>query len=439
MGCSGVGAAQACKAMTSLFALCDCNNFYASCERVFDPSLNGKPVVVLSNNDGCVIARSNEAKALGIQMGDPFFKIRNLVEHSHVKAFSSNYVLYGDMSDRVMHTLAMFTPNVEIYSIDECFLDLGNFYDIDLFQYAWEIKRTVTKWTGIPVSLGVAPTKALAKVANKLAKKSAKANGVLVLTEPYHIQKALEATRIEDVWGVGRQYAKFLQNHQIHTALDFINAPESWIRKHMTVVGLRLHKELRGESCLELEEIAPPKKGICTSRSFGTKLTSLEDVNEATASYAAKCARKLRGQWSCARLITVFLQTNPFSENDRQYYNSKTIAMPVATNSDMELIHYATIALRAIYKPNHWYKKSGVIVTEIIPENQIQLDLLDTVDRDKHSRVMKVMDGLVDRFGRSKVQVAAQGTMKSWILKSDYKSPCYTTRITDIAQVNLSV
>ncbi|MFD2247209.1 Y-family DNA polymerase [Pontibacter ruber] len=425
--------------MTSLFALCDCNNFYASCERVFDPSLNEKPVVVLSNNDGCVIARSNEAKALGIQMGDPFFQIRNLVEHKQVHAFSSNYVLYGDMSDRVMQTLSQFTPHVEIYSIDECFLDLGDFYDIDLFSYAWEIKRTVTRWTGIPVSLGVAPTKALAKVANKLAKKSAKANGVLVLTEPYHIQKALEATKVEDVWGIGGQYAKFLKKHNIHTALDFTNASENWVRKHMTVVGVRLLKELKGESCLELEEVAPAKKGICTSRSFGTKLTSLKDVKEATASYAAKCAKKLRSQKSCARLVTVFVQTNPFSEHDRQYYNSRTIAMPVATNSDIELIHYATLALKAIFKPNYYYKKSGVIVTEIIPENQIQFDLLDTVDRDKHSSLMKVMDKLTDRFGRSMVQVAAQGLNKNWLLKSDYKSPYYTTRVEEIPTVYIRI
>ncbi|MER2997395.1 Y-family DNA polymerase [Pontibacter populi] len=418
--------------MTTLFGLCDCNNFYASCERVFDPTLHGEPVVVLSNNDGCVIARSNEAKSLGIQMGDPFFKIRNFVEHKQLYAFSSNYVLYGDMSDRVMQTLSLFTPNIEVYSIDECFLDLGDFYDVDLFKYAWEIKRTVAQWTGIPVSLGVAPTKALAKVANKLAKKSAKANGVLVLTEPYHIEKALQATKIEDVWGIGRQYAKFLKNHHINTALDFTNASESWIRKHMTVVGVRLHKELRGQSCLELDEVAPPKKGICTSRSFGKKLTSFNDVQEATASYAARCAKKLRVQKSCARLVTVFVQTNPFSEHDKQYYNSKTICLPVATNSDMELIHYASLALKEIYRPSYYYKKSGVIVTDIVPERQIQYDLLDTVDRDKHTKLMKVMDGLTDRFGRSKVQVAAQGLSKSWILKSDYMSPCYTTRINEL-------
>lgn len=421
--------------MTSLFALCDCNNFYASCERVFDPSLEGKPVVVLSNNDGCVIARSSEAKALGIPMGEPYFKIRNLAERGQVRVFSSNYVLYGDMSNRVMQTLSLFTPNVEVYSIDECFLDLGGLYGVDLPSYARTIKRTVQQWTGIPVSLGVAPTKALAKIANRLSKKSAKAGGVLVLTEPRHIQKALEATKIEDVWGIGRQYAKFLKKRNIHTALDFANLPESWVKQHMTIVGLRLQKELKGETCLELEEALPAKKGICTSRSFGKKITTLDELQEATASYAAKCARKLRQQKSCARLVTVFVTTNTFSEHDRQYYNSKTICLPVATNSDMELIHYAGIALKEIYREGYWFKKSGVIVTEIVPERQVQLNLLDTVDREKHGRLMEAVDGLTDRFGRGKVWVAAQGVNNSWQLKSEFKSPSYTTRLNEIQTV----
>ncbi|WP_439882307.1 Y-family DNA polymerase [Pontibacter sp. MBLB2868] len=424
--------------MTTLYALCDCNNFYASCERVFNPALNGRPVVVLSNNDGCVIARSNEAKALGIPMGEPFFKIRTLAETGQLHVFSSNYVLYGDMSDRVMQTLAQFTPNVEVYSIDECFLDLGNFYNKDLLSYGWEIKQTVQRWTGIPVSLGVAPTKALAKIANRLAKKSDKAKGVLVLTDPHHIRKALEATKIEDVWGIGGRYAKFLKKHQVFTALDFANLSESWVRKHLTVVGVRLLKELRGESCLELEEVAPPKKGICTSRSFGKRVSTFNDVQEATASYAAKCARKLRAQKSCARLVTVFVTTNTFSENDRQYYNSKTLCMPVATNSDLELIHYTNLALKAIYKDGYFYKKSGVIVTEIIPENQVQLGLLDTVDRQKHRKLMSTLDGLTNRFGRSAVKVATQGVDGSWQLKSEYKSPSYTTRISELQTVNIS-
>ncbi|KAA3436717.1 Y-family DNA polymerase [Rufibacter hautae] len=421
--------------MTSLFALVDCNSFYCSCERVFQPDLNGKAVVVLSNNDGCVIARSNEAKELGIPMGEPFFKIRRMVENGQVRAFSSNYELYGDLSDRVMQTLSHFTPCIEVYSIDECFLDLSNFYKKDLFAYAHEIKATVLQWTGIPVSVGIAPTKALAKVANRLAKKSRKANGVLVLTDPYHIKKALEATSIEDVWGIGRQYARFLRTRNVQTALDFTNLSENWVRQHMTIVGVRLLKELRGESCLELEEVAPSKKGICTSRSFGKKADSFEVLQEATASYAAKCAKKLRRQKSCERLVTVFVTTNRFSENDRQYSNSKTVCLPVASNSDIELIHYACIALKAIYRDGYWYKKSGVIVTDIVPETQIQYDLLDTVDRGKHNKLMGVLDGLTDRFGRDKVKVATQGIDGVWQLKRDFKSPCYTTRISDLQSV----
>ncbi|WP_161887908.1 Y-family DNA polymerase [Pontibacter russatus] len=424
--------AQAGEAVTSLFALADCNSFYCSCERVFRPELNEKPVVVLSNNDGCVIARSNEAKELGIQMGVPFFEIRHLVENGHVQAFSSNYALYGDLSDKVMQTLSRFTPHVEVSSIDECFLDLGGFYKVDLHQYAWEIKQTVLQWTGIPVSLGIAPTKALAKVANKLAKKSRKANGVLVLTEPYHIQKALEATKVEDVWGIGRQHARFLKKRNILTARDFAQLSENWVRQHMTVVGVRLLKELRGESCLELEEVAPPKKGICTSRSFGKRVSSFDEVQEATATYAARCAKKLRQQGSSANLVTVFLHTNPFSAQDRQYAASKTVCLPVATNSDMELIRYANIALKTILREGYWYKKSGVIVTGIVPEGHVQLGLLDPVNRGKHARLMEAMDGLTDRFGRGKVRVATQGFDNSWQLRSDYKSPGYTTNINEL-------
>ena len=418
--------------MTNLYALCDCNNFYASCERVFNPSLNGKPVVVLSNNDGCVIARSNEAKQMGIPMGEPFFRIRNLVENKQLYAFSSNYTLYGDMSNRVMQTLSQFTPNIEIYSIDESFLDLGSFYKKDLLSYSWEIKRTVFQWTGIPISLGVAPTKALSKIANKLAKKSKKANGVLLLQHPDHIKKALEATKIGDVWGIGGQYGKFLNKHGIYTALDFATTSENWVRKHMTVVGHRLLKELRGESCLDLEEVAPPKKGICTSRGFGKRVTDYEEVKEATAAYAANCAKKLRKQKSCARVVTVFLATNSFSEQDKQYHASKTICLPVPTNSELELVHFAIMALKAIYKEGYCYKKSGVYVTEIVNENHVQLDLFDMVDREKQKSLMSVMDNLSAKFGKGKVKVATQGVDSSWQLRSEFKSPCYTTRLTDL-------
>ncbi len=336
------------------------------------------------------------------------------------------------MSHRVMQALGEFAPSIEVYSIDESFLDLTNLLGRDLNAYCWEIKRSVMQWTKIPISLGVAPTKALAKVANRLAKKSQKAKGVLVLTDPYHISEALKATKIEDVWGVGRQYTKLLRKHGVETAYDFTLRPDSWVKKHMAVVGLRLVKELRGESCLELDEIAPPKKGICTSRSFGERLTEYSQIEEATANYAAKCAKKLRKQRSCARVISVFIQTNHFSENDLQYSNSKTITLPVATNSDLELIHYASLCLKSIYRPGYRYKKTGVILTEIVPDHQIQYDLLDTVDRQKHASLMKSLDKLTSRYGRDIVKVATQGYDQSWQLKCERRSPCYTTRLSDL-------
>ncbi|MHC2993739.1 SOS mutagenesis and repair protein UmuC [Pontibacter sp. HJ8] len=414
--------------MTSLFALVDCNNFYASCERVFDPKLEKKPIVVLSNNDGCIIARSNEAKALGIKMGEPAFKAKDAIEQHNVQVFSSNYTLYGDMSARVMQTLAQFTPNLEVYSIDEAFLDMGNFYGRDLNQYAQELRNTVKDWTGIPVSVGVAPTKTLAKLANRLSKKSKKADGVLVLTDARHIEEALRRTEAGDVWGVGRRYAQKLAGFGIHTALDLRNASDTFVKKHLTVVGLRTVRELRGEACLDLELVAANKQNICTSRSFGSAVTSLSQLQEATANYASRCAVKLRRQKSCAGAITVFLQTNPFRE-EPQYFSSKTLVLPTATSSTLELIQYASLALQALYRPGYRYKKSGVIVSELRPQNQVQASLLDTVDRDKHQRLMQALDKLNSAWGRDKVTCAAQGTIRPWQLKCEKKSPCYTTKM----------
>ncbi len=424
--------------MTSLFALVDCNNFYASCERVFQPDLNEVPIVVLSNNDGCVIARSNEAKALGIGMGEPYFKIRGLELENKVKVFSSNYVLYGDMSDRVMETLALFTPNIENYSIDESFLDLGNFYGKDLTDYGWEIKNKVWRNTGIPVSIGVGQTKVLSKIANRLAKKSKKANGVLVLTNPKHVEAALKRTEIGDVWGIGGQYKKFLKRYQIETAYDFITkASESWVKKQMSVVGVRLHQELRGIHCMELDEVLPAKKGIMTSRSFGKKLTKLEDVQEATANFAAKCAFKLRTQNSCARSITVFIETNSFSEKDLQYRAKKTVALPIASSSDIEIIHYADIALKAIFREGYFYKRTGVFVSDIIPNSQVQTGLFDTIDREKHNKLMHALDYLNTRYERGKVKIGKQGYGSDWQLKCEHRSPRYTTNINELPVVNV--
>lgn len=421
--------------MTSLFALVDCNNFYASCERVFQPKLNGVPIVVLSNNDGCVIARSNEAKALGIEMGAPAFQIREEVRKHGIQVFSSNYTLYGDMSRRVMNTLATFTPNIETYSIDESFLDLGNFYGTDLTEYALEIKRTVYDWTDIPVSIGVAPTKTLAKIANRLSKKSAKANGVLVLTDPHVITEALRRTKISDVWGIGRKYAEKLSRYGMNTALDLCNAKDSFIKQHLTVVGLRLVKELRGEPCGDLEILPPPKKGICTSRSFGREVTELSDLREAVATHSVTCARKLRRQKSCAISVTVFLETSRFNDKPR-YFPSRTLTLPAASSSDLDLVHIATCGLEKIYLPGYSYKKAGVIVTGIIPNSQVQQDLFAPFCAEKTVKLMQTLDALREKVG-DKVKLAVQGLPKKqkWKLNRDFLSPEYTTNLNDILKV----
>ncbi|GAB3199596.1 DNA polymerase V [Pontibacter aydingkolensis] len=420
-----------------MIALVDCNNFYASCERVFNPAIRNKPVVVLSNNDGCVIARSAESKALGIKMGEPYFMLKEQVKQHGIEVFSSNYTLYGDMSNRVMKTLAEFTPNLEVYSIDESFLDLGHFYSKDLQQYAWEIKNTVFDWTGIPVGIGVAKTKTLAKIANRLAKKSNKANGVLVLQEPEHVKAALERTEVDDIWGIGRQHARFLRNNNITTAYDLTLQNDSWVKKHLTIVGLRLVKELRGEPCLELEEVSSPKKNICTSRSFGSPVKNLCSLEEATALYASKCAYKLRQQGSCASAITVFITTNTFA-NTKQYYNSRTIQVPTPVNSDLHLIQYASIALKSIYVEGYIYKKCGVIVSDLAPENTMQLSLFDGADTGKHRDLMKTLDNLNGKYGKSMVKSAAQGKKDaSWLLKSEQLSPCYTTKLNDVIVARL--
>lgn len=424
--------------MTALFALVDCNNFYASCERLFRPDLEGRPVVVLSNNDGCVIARSNEAKALKIEMGAPFFQIKELLQQHQVAYFSSNYELYGDMSIRVVDTLRTFSPNLEVYSVDESFLDLGGFKFLDLDAYARNIKNTVMQNTGIPVSIGVAPTKTLAKLANRLAKKSGKAQGCLVLTDPSHIDAALKRTDVGDVWGVGRQYARFLHAYGITTAYQLREAPDSWIKKHLSVVMLRTVKELRGEPCVDLETARPDKQAICTSRSFGTPVEDLQDLLEATSSYAAKCGFKLRKQSSCAKELTVFLATNRFADT-LQYFNSRRMALPTATCSDLELVKYTRQALEAIYKPGYRYKKSGVVVSNIIPDKQVQLNLLDQTDHGREFTLMQFMDELTERYGRDTVKVAAQGThkKKNWNLNREHLSPCYTTRLQQILTISI--
>lgn len=418
-----------------MFALVDCNNFYASCERVFNPYWNGKPVVVLSNNDGCVIARSNEAKALGIKMGIPAYQIKDEIERHHIGVFSSNYTLYGDMSNRVMTLLASYSPCVEIYSIDEAFLDLSGFDLFNLKEYGEGIIRTVTKGTGIPISMGIAPTKTLAKVANKFAKRFKGYKGVCIIDSEEKRIEALKRTEIRDVWGIGHQLTKMLDKFQIKTAYDFTQMPMNWVRRQITVVGERTWKELNGEACIDLELVSPNKKQICTSKAFGETITDIDGLAEAVSSFASLCASKLRSQRSCAQSLMVFIHTNNFREDLPQYFKNCVIKLPVPTNSTPEIVHYALAALRNIYRKGYHYKKAGVIIMDITPDRAIQGNIFDTVDRAKQQKLMEVVDKLNNGFTRNNLTLAIQGGHKKWKLKQERLSPCYTTKLVDIIRI----
>lgn len=418
--------------MKKIFALVDCNNFYASCERVFNPSLEGRPVVVLSNNDGCIIARSNEAKALGIKMGQPIFQCKELVAREGVHVFSSNYSLYGDLSRRVMETLATFTPDMEVYSIDEAFLNLTGIA-IDLTEYARTIRATVKQWVGIPVAIGIGPTKTLAKAAAKAAKKFPGCAGVFDITG--HEEDVLAATSVDDVWGVGRQYAKFLRRSGILTALDLRNAPDAWVRKHMTVMGLRTVLELRGTSCLELGEAEPPKKAILCSRSFGRRVYRLAELEEAAAAYASRAAEKLRGQGSAASAMQVILMEFPFNDGHPKT-RICSAAIPVATAHTPELIRYAKALLRRIYHKGPAYRKVGVMLTGIVPRGQVQLNLFHTSpEGEKELGLMHALDTVNRRWGRGTLAFAASGFERPWWMRQTKKSPLFTTSWKDLPSV----
>nr|DAU78231.1 MAG TPA: hypothetical protein [Caudoviricetes sp.] len=415
-----------------MFGLVDCNNFYASCERVFNPYWNNRPVIVLSNNDGCVIARSNEAKKLGIEMGVPAYQVKTEIKQHGIGVFSSNYSLYGDMSNRVMSTLSSFVENMEVYSIDESFLDFSGFERFDLKEYGEKIVKTTTKGTGIPVSLGIAPTKTLSKVANKFAKKFPAYKGTCIIDSEEKRIKALQLTEISDVWGIGRRRAKLLSKYNVKTAFDFTQLPVGWVRQKMTVTGEQLWKELNGISCIDMEFVPPAKKTICTSRAFGQTITDLEGLKESVSTYAAICAEKLRKQKSCALSLMVFIHTNNFREDLPQYLQNSVIEFPVATNSTIEIVKYALIALKRIYKKGYQFKKAGVTITEIIPDAAIQTNIFDNVDREKHARLMSVVDQLNDGFKKNNLRLAVQEGSRRWRLKQEKLSPCYTTRISDV-------
>ena len=418
-----------------MFALIDCNNFYVSCERVFNPKLNKKPVVVLSNNDGCAISRSDEAKALGIPMGAPAFKYEKVFQKNNVKVFSSNFPLYGDMSSRVMSILSKFTPNIEIYSIDEAFLKFDGFENYDLQSYCEEIKKTVEKWTGIPISVGIAPTKALAKVSNRIAKKFPnQTKGVYLINSEEKRIKALKWLNIGDVWGIGFRHAKRLKNIKINTAYNFINLQDGWVRKNMSVVGLRLKKELEGKSVLDLEEVRSPKKAIATTRSFEGTITDYEKIKERISTFAICCAEKLRTQNSNCNSIYVFVRSNKFQKNKPQYRNGILMTIPFSTNSNIIISKYAVEGLKKIFREGINYKKAGAIVMGLDSSENHQLNLFENEDP-KHKYLMKTIDYIQKKEGQSKIKLASQDLKKRWKMKQEKLSPNYTCRFNDIIKV----
>lgn len=423
-----------------MFALADCNNFYASCERVFQPQLENKPIVVLSNNDGCVVARSQEVKDLGIKMGVPLFQIKEQVKLHHIRVFSSNYTLYGDISNRVMSTINQFAPNYEVYSIDEIFIDLKGFEKhYNLIDYCKEIRYVVKRNTRIPISIGIAPTKTLAKVANKLVKKKFKADGVCYLKTQEDVKELLKDFDVGDIWGVGRQYEKLLKKHGIDTALKLMNANDSWIKKNLSVVGLRLVNELRGMPCIELDEVPADKKNICVSRSFGHMIADVKILEESLSTHANTASEKLRKQGSNASSISVFLQTNRFRSDLPQYFNTKQIDMPFATNDSANIIKAALKGLYLMFRPGYLYKKCGIYLNELTPANEVQLNLFVEEDSEKKKKLNKAVDILNNKWGRGALKYAVQGTEKKWKLKNECLSKSFTTKLAEVPMINLNL
>ena len=417
-----------------MIALVDCNNFYASCERVFRPDLENKPIVVLSNNDGCVIARSNEAKKLGIKMGEPAFKKREVFERNKIKTFSTNFILYGDMSKRVMSILRNSSKEIEIYSIDEAFLEC---YNEDLNSYGKNLRKKVKQWTGIPVSVGIAETKVLAKIANHIAKKYRK-SGVFILDSKEIIEKALKFTAIEEIWGIGRKHARRFKEYGINTAYDLTCIEESWIKRKFSIVVLRIAKELKGIKCLDIESQHKTKKNICTSRSFGNPTSDYNTIKEAISTFAVRCCEKLRKQKTSTSELRIFIYTNPFNPKHRQYYGTKKIQLERATNDNQIIVQEVIKGLQKIYKKGYVYKKAGVIVGNITQENQVQLNLFDQIkNREKYTKISKVIDRINSSMGRDKLRIATQGFDRKWKMKQEQLSQCYTTRIDEILTVKV--
>ena len=396
---------------TKKIALVDCNSFYVSCEKLFNPKLRNKPVVVLSNNDGCIISRSTEAKALGIKMGEPYFKEKNIIIKNNVHVFSSNYSLYGDLSRRVMRTLKRFNSEIEVYSIDEAFLDLSNFPDNEIENIGKEIRSIVLKWTGIPTSIGIAKTKTLSKVANHIAKK--KQSGVVNLIGVENIDPILEKVEINDIWGVGKQLTKFYHQNGIYNAKQLKNKSNTWIKKNSNVLSSRTAMELKGISCIDLETTSSKRKSCVVSRSFGKRVEDFQELKEAIAGYSLNASEKIRSESLVAKSITVFIRTSPFQNRYGFYSNSKTIDLPMATNNSIEIVKTAVSGLETIFKNGYRYQKAGVMLSHLSDSNNGK-NLFSSEKDEKINNLMKSIDNTNYRYGRSTLSLASAGVHKKW-------------------------
>lgn len=425
-----------------MYALIDCNSFYCSCERVFRPDLNSKPVVVLSNNDGCCIALSREAKMLGLKMGTPYYQARPLIKQNDVAVFSSNYELYGDFSRRVMNILSTFSPIQEIYSIDECFLDLAHFVNNDLSTYAQKIRETVKKWTGIPVSIGIAPTKTLAKAASRYAKNTLEAKNLGILNHRQQWQTILAQLDVAETWGVGSQWAASLRRQGIQTMEDLRCTDPDWISRHYSITLARTVTELNGQSCLSISHHRPPKQQIIVSRSFGKHVTTLKELQESIATHATRAAEKLRCKNLQAGALHIFAHTNEFNTDDRQYHGSCPIRLPYPTQDTRMLVHQAINGVRKLYRQGYRYKKAGIIALELTPVGSFQGDLFAAQplpkENNRSAALMQTMDTINQRMGRDTVFIGTMGVKQqthTWHVRRNLRSPRYTTRWDELAHI----
>ena len=412
-----------------VFALIDCNAFYVSCERVFNPKLNNKPVVALSNNDGCIIARSKEAKALGIKMGVPLFKVKDIVERENVIVFSSNYTLYADMSRRVMNIISEFTPSIEVYSIDEAFIELTNM-NVDYESYVRQMRKVILQYTGIPVSIGIASTKTLTKVANHIAKDDESLEGVCSLIQHENLDQVLEDTNIADVWGVGRQLSKKLIANGIFNAKLLKNCEDAWVRKMMSVNGLKTVSELREISCLDLEETSATRKSCCTTRSFGKPLINLEDIEQAVTTFARRATERIRGENLIASTVSVFLRTNPFDRN-RYYSNSSTTTLSYPTYDTVQIVKIALQLTKIIFRENYKYKKAGVLLSGFYEKGTETKDLFSET-RYRSPKLMSAVDQINERYGSDTIQIATECQMGKWKQKRKNCTQSYTTQLDNV-------